>query len=111
MFNCVQFSINILTALLSVFILGSPTCSNKHVYSQQDTESDNHNENVTLTKEDQKIIQTVSQLLGIEAEKLKQVRLEFYAFPVNTCFTSKECLKYLLIMLYMLLLRLPWSDK
>ena len=25
----------------------------------------------------------VSQLLGIEAEKLKQVRLEFDAFPVN----------------------------
>ena len=45
---------------------------NKHSH-QQDTESDNHSENVILTKEDQKIILTVSELLGIEAEQLKQV--------------------------------------
>ena len=53
---------------------------NKHSHSQQDTESDSHNDNVILTKEDQKIIQTVSQLLGIEAEKLKQVMENLDAF-------------------------------
>ena len=56
-----------------LFAPGSLTCFNKHLYLQQDTESDNHSENVILTKEDQKIIQTVSELLGIEAEQLKQV--------------------------------------
>ena len=95
MFNCVQLSTSIFSGLPALL---SQTRSNKPIYTQQDIETDNHSENVILTKEDQKIIQTVSQLLGIEAEKLKQV------------IKSAEIMQRLLTQTC-ILLRLHWSDK
>ena len=40
---------------------------------QVDTATDNHNDNAIFTDDDEKIVNIVAELLGIDADKLKQV--------------------------------------
>ena len=40
-----------------------------------DTATDNHNDNAIFTDGDEKIVNIVAELLGIDAEKLKQVTI------------------------------------
>ena len=42
---------------------------------QVDTATDNHNDNAIFTEEDEKIVNIVAELLGIDTENLKQVEL------------------------------------
>ena len=42
---------------------------------QVDTATDNHNDNAIFTEDDEKIVNIVAELLGIDAENLKQVQL------------------------------------
>ena len=41
----------------------------------QEADGDSHNEQAVLTGEDQTLISTVAELLGVETEKLSQVAL------------------------------------
>ena len=42
---------------------------------QVDTATDNHNDNAIFTEDDEKIVNIVAELLGIDAENLKQVQV------------------------------------
>ena len=42
---------------------------------QVDTATDNHNDNAIFTEDDERIVNIVAELLGIDAENLKQVEL------------------------------------
>ena len=47
---------------------------NQNISDQVDNATDNHNDNAIFTEEDSKIMITVADLLGVETEKLTQVR-------------------------------------
>ena len=64
-----------------------------------DTATDNHNDNAIFTEDDEKIVNIVAELLGIDAENLKQVQL-----IVNCGHWSTSNLLYLDI-------RWLWSDR
>ena len=60
---------------IKLLVLFCDTSPQSSISVQVDTATDNHNDNAIFTEDDERIVNIVAELLGIDAENLKQVEL------------------------------------